>query len=107
MNAERLQVRVFEQLTHQVRGAGAFRADADRRATQIGKGVEGAVSSPEEQQGLRLRQPSKQLEPRISRHRRAVLDKGEHLGAASSTVGQAADVLDRAGSGYDREGPVL
>ena len=50
--------------------------------------------SPEQYKGFRFREPAKELEPSISRHRRAVLDEGEFLGAPSPSIGQAADVLD-------------
>ena len=81
-------------LPHQVRRARAFRADPDRCAAQIRKGVKGVARSPEKYEGFRFGQPTKELEPSISRHRRAVLDEGEFFGAPSPSIGQAADVLD-------------
>ena len=50
--------------------------------------------SSEKYKRFRLGEPTQQLEPSISRHRRAVLDEGEFLGAPSPSIGQAADVLD-------------
>ena len=104
---ESSQVRVGEQLLHQVGGAGAVRADADGGPAQIRHVAKSAAGPAEQQQRLRLGQPAEQFEPRAGRHRRAVLNQGEHFGAASSAGGEAVDILDRA-CGRDRcEAPVL
>ena len=94
MDIQFLEIGVLEELPHQVRRARAFRADPDRCAAQIRKGVKGIIRSPEKYEGFRFGQPTKELEPSISRHWRAVLDEGEFFGAPSPTIGQAADVLD-------------
>jgi hypothetical protein len=78
----------------QMGGAGAVRADPDGGPAQVGHAGKGAAGSAEQQQRLRFRQPAEQFEPRLGRHRRAVLDQGEHLGAASAAGGEAADILD-------------
>jgi hypothetical protein len=70
-------------LPHQTRRAGAFRADPDGCAAQISEGVKGIARSREKYKGFRFGQPTKELESSISRYRRAVLDEGEFLGAAS------------------------
>ncbi len=89
-----LEIGILEELPHQVRRARAFRTDPDRCAAQIRKGAKGVARSPEKYEGFRFGQPTKQLEPSISRHGRAVLDEGEFFGAPSPTIGQAGDVLD-------------
>src|SRR5262245_40473137 len=94
MDIQFLEIGILEELLHQVRRARAFRADPDRCAAQIGKGVKGIARSPEKQKGFRFGEPTKELEPRISRHGRPVLNEGEFLGAASPSACQAADVLD-------------
>src|SRR6516162_9508524 len=94
MDIQFLEIGILEQLAHQVRRARAFRADPDRCAAQIGKGVKGIARSPEQQKGFRFGEPTKELEPSISRHGGAVLDEGEFLSAPSPSIGQAANVLD-------------
>jgi hypothetical protein len=94
MDIQRTQIWVLEELPHKVSRAGAFGADPNRLSAQIAKGVEDVACSAEKQQGLRVRQPTQQLETSISRHGCTVLDKRELLGAASPIIGQAADVLD-------------
>ena len=107
MDIQFLEIGILEELLHQVRRARAFRADPDRRAAQIGKSVKGIARSSEKQKGFRFGEPTKELEPSISRHRRAVLDEGEFLSAPSPSIGQAANVLDSARGGYDHKGTVL
>src|SRR5262249_56629208 len=94
MDIQFLEIGVLEELLHQVRRARAFRAYPDRCATQISKGVKGIARSSEKYKGFRFGQPTKELEPSVSRHRRVVLDEGEFFGAVSPSIGQATDVLD-------------
>ena len=42
------KVGVLEELLHEIRGAGAFRADPDGRPAQIGKGVKGVAGATEQ-----------------------------------------------------------
>ena len=74
---------------------------------KIGKGVKGTAGSAKQQQGLRRREPAKELELRLGRHRRAVLDEGEHIAAAARIGGEAAHVFDRACGRYHRQSAVL
>ena len=53
-DVESSQVRVGEQLLHQVGGAGAVRADADGGPTQIRHVAKSAAGPAEQQQRLRL-----------------------------------------------------
>src|SRR5262249_59628111 len=101
MDIQFLEIGILEKLLRQVRRARAFRADPDRCAAQISKGVKGIAPAPEKHKGLRFGQPAKELEPSISRHRRAILDEREFVGAVSPSTGQAADVLDSARRGFD------
>src|SRR5271166_6536048 len=92
---------------HEVGRAGTFRPDREGCSAQISKGVKSVAPSREQQQGLRLGEPTKEFEPRISGHRRTILDEGEHLSAVPPTGGEAVDVLDRARSWHDRKRAVL
>jgi hypothetical protein len=46
-----------------------------RCPAQIGQGVKGVLAAAEQQQRLRPREPAEQLEPRIGRRGRAVLER--------------------------------
>src|SRR5262249_44086803 len=96
-----------QELLHQIRGTGALRTEPDGGPAKIGKGVKGTAGSAKQQQGLRRREPAKELEPRLGWHRRAVLDEGEHVAAAARIGGEPAYVLDRARGRYRREGAML
>src|SRR3954470_25040482 len=53
-NVEVTQIAVSQQLLHEMRGAGAFRAHPDRRSAQIRNGTKISPRFTQKQQGFRL-----------------------------------------------------
>jgi hypothetical protein len=88
------QVRIVEQLAHEVRRARVFRPDPDRDLAKLVEAAEGAVPLSKQQQRLGLGKLPKHDQSCCRGHRRAILHEGECRATACVPLGQATDILD-------------
>ena len=92
---EPAEVRILQQLLHEISRARAFGTDPDRIALEVVEGVDRPPAPREQKQRLRLWQPPKGRQAGVGRRRHTVLDESEGGNTAPFFAGEAGNVFDR------------